>query len=259
MTEVNFRIVIPARFASSRFPGKVLAPLAGRPLIRHVYERATRSLAAEVVVATDDRRIADVARTIGASVEMTSDAHCSGTDRIAEVAARRGWADGDIIVNVQGDAPLIAPSAIDQVAGLLTAYPGAGIGTLCVPLESESAYRDPNVVKVVFDSGGRALYFSRASIPAPAHGNISDDAVEHAFRHIGLYAYRVDALYRLQQSPPCYLEVIEKLEQLRALWLGIEIRVGIAEQEQGPDVDTPEDLEAAERFIAGEDEGGKTA
>jgi 3-deoxy-manno-octulosonate cytidylyltransferase (CMP-KDO synthetase) len=249
MSKLNYRVVIPARYASTRFPGKALALFAGRPLIEHVYERALASNASEVVIATDDDRIAQAAIAFGANVAMTGSGHQSGTDRIAEVAATRGWADEDLVVNVQGDAPLIPSQSIDQVAGLLVEHPHADIATLRTPVASKSEYDDPNVVKVVCDASGRALYFSRASIPAATHGDNGHDVMRDAYRHIGLYSYRVGALRLLAAADSCYLERIERLEQLRALWLGLDIRVGVAEQEQGPDVDTPEDMEAAERFL----------
>lgn len=244
----EFRVVIPARYASSRFPGKPLAPLAGQPMIRRVHERAAASGAAEVVVATDDARIAAAARGFGAEVAITRADHASGTDRIAEVAAARGWPDAAIVVNVQGDSPLIPPASITQVAALLDAHPSAAIGTLCMPVGSEVEYRSPHVVKVVADAQGRALYFSRAPIPATAHGVTG---VPEAFRHLGIYAYRVGALAALSRAQPCYLETVEKLEQLRALWLGMEIRVAVAAAAHGPDVDTPEDVAVVEEYLAG--------
>src|SRR6476659_10004250 len=157
-----FRVVIPARFDSSRLPGKALLPLAGKPMLQWVHERARASGASEVIVATDDERIAVAARDFGADVAMTARTHVSGTDRIAEVAAARGWAEGDIVVNVQGDEPLIPPRVIDQVAELLAANARADIGTLAVKIESHNDFIDPNNVKVACDAGGRALYFSRA-------------------------------------------------------------------------------------------------
>ncbi len=248
MTDDRFRVVIPARYASTRFPGKAIAELDGKPMIRHVYEQACASGAAQVVVATDDRRIATVAEQFGAEVVMTRADHESGTDRIAEVVQRRGWGDDSIVVNVQGDAPLVPGSSIDQVAALLITHDCASLATLCVALDDPQDVGDPNIVKVVFDAEGRALYFSRASIPAVAHGG---KPPARFWRHIGLYAYRATALLQLAQTPACELERAEKLEQLRALNGGMEIRVGIAEESLGPDVDTPEDLAAAERFIAG--------
>jgi len=242
----NFRVVIPARFASTRFPGKALAELGGRPMVQHVYERATASAAGEVIIATDDDRIAEAAAAFGAPVAMTREDHVSGTDRIAEVAERYGWQDADIVVNVQGDAPFIPSADIGQVADLLAAHDSAALATLCTPIVGAAEFADDHVVKVVFDASGRALYFSRAGIPARGHGS---DVVPQAWRHVGIYAYRVGALRRLTATPPCELERVEKLEQLRALWIGMEIRVAVAIDPLGPDVDTPADLAAAERFI----------
>jgi 3-deoxy-manno-octulosonate cytidylyltransferase (CMP-KDO synthetase) len=160
-----FRVVIPARYASTRLPGKALLPMAGKPMIQWVWERAGKSRAAEVLVATDDSRIADAAKSFGAAVVMTAATHPSGTDRIAEVARTRGWDAADIVVNVQGDEPLIPPALIDQVAGLLETRSDADMATLGVPLTRIEQLMDPNVVKVVMDAAGRALYFSRAPIP----------------------------------------------------------------------------------------------
>lgn len=246
MSDPRFRIVIPARYESTRFPGKALARLDGRPLIQHVFERAVASAATEVIVATDDQRIADAAAEFGASVAMTAADHQSGTDRIAEVAQQFGWADDSIVVNVQGDVPFIPSADIGQVAALLDGHETASMSTLCTPIDDAREYEDAHVVKVVFDRSGRALYFSRAGIPAIAHGR---DGMHGAWRHVGIYAYRVAALRRLTETPPCDLEQSEKLEQLRAMWLGMEIRVAVAAEPLGPDVDTPADLAAAERYI----------
>jgi 3-deoxy-manno-octulosonate cytidylyltransferase (CMP-KDO synthetase) len=245
---MTFRVVIPARFASSRFPGKPLARLGGRAVLERVFTGSRASGAADVLIATDDERIRRAARDFGATVVMTRPDHQSGTDRVAEVAAQRGWDAQDIVVNVQGDAPFTPAASIRQVAGLLESHPDADLATLCVPVLDLAAYRDPHVVKVAMDSAGRALYFSRSPIPAAGHG--SGPQLPTAWRHLGLYAYRVESLRRLTAEQPCYLETTERLEQLRALWLGMEIRVGIAEEAHGPDVDTPEDLEAAARYLA---------
>jgi 3-deoxy-manno-octulosonate cytidylyltransferase (CMP-KDO synthetase) len=244
----SFRVVIPARFASSRFPGKALALLAGRPILEHVWRQARASRATEVVVATDDERIAAVARRFGADVQLTGAAHRSGTERAAEVVAVRNWAEDSLVVNVQGDAPLIPPDAIDQVAGLLSESPGDALATLCTPIVHLDDYQSRHVVKVVCDQSGRALYFSRSPIPASSHAAEGD--LPECFRHVGLYAYRAGALRRLAASPPCALELAESLEQLRALWLGLGIRVAVARQLLGPDVDTPEDLERAAAFLS---------
>lgn len=245
----EFCVVIPARFASSRYPGKPLAMINGRPMIDWVHRSALSAGAAGVVVATDDDRIAACCRELGADVQMTSDAHTSGTDRVAEVARLRGWGDEMIVVNLQGDAPCTPSQSVRQVAELLNSDPLASMSTLCVPLEDGRDFNDINVVKVVSDRDGRALYFSRSPIPSPGHA--AHDVPGIARRHLGIYAYRVAMLAELTATPPCYLEQIEKLEQLRALWLGRCIRVADAEERHGPDVDTPEDLDRAAAFLSG--------
>jgi 3-deoxy-manno-octulosonate cytidylyltransferase (CMP-KDO synthetase) len=242
-----FRVVIPARFDSSRLPGKALLPLAGKPMLQWVHERARASRATEVFVATDDERIAKAARDFGAEVAMTARTHVSGTDRIAEVAAARGWADGDIVVNVQGDEPLIPPVIIDQVAELLAQNPRADIATLAAKIDSLAEFNDPNNVKVACEAGGRALYFSRA--PIPCNRDLPTAVPASCLRHVGIYAYRVAALRRLASLPASRLEQIEKLEQLRALESGMEIRVALAAERPLADVNTAADLERAERAL----------
>jgi 3-deoxy-manno-octulosonate cytidylyltransferase (CMP-KDO synthetase) len=237
-----FRVVIPARYASTRLPGKALIDLAGKPMIQWVHERARASRAAEVLIATDDTRIADAARAFGTPVEMTSPAHQSGTDRIAEVARAKRWQDSDVVVNVQGDEPLMPHALIDQVAGLLLQNTDAGMATLAAPLERIEDLLDPNIVKVVADGQGRALYFSRAPIP---WNRDTRQSFAGARRHIGIYAYRVSALLTLAALTPTPLEQMEKLEQLRALENGIGIRVANAVEKPGADVNTPEDLARA--------------
>ena len=242
-----FRVVIPARYGSTRLPGKALLPIAGKPMIQWVHERTCRSGAREVLIATDDARIADAARAFGANVVMTAATHSSGTDRIAEVARAGRWAESDIVVNVQGDEPLMPPALIDQVAELLRSDADAGVATLAAPLQSLDELLDPNVVKVVADRQGRALYFSRAPIPwnrdsAPA-GLASQRSFAGARRHIGIYAYRVGALLRIAALDPSPLETAERLEQLRALENRIRIRVADAVEPPGPDVNTAADLE----------------
>jgi 3-deoxy-manno-octulosonate cytidylyltransferase (CMP-KDO synthetase) len=205
---MSFTVIIPARFGSTRFPGKPLADIAGKPMIQHVYERACLSDATRVLVATDDARIADAARGFGAEVCMTSADHPSGTDRLQEVVASLGMADDEIVVNVQGDEPLIPPAIINQVAANLAANPQAGIATLSEPVEDIAGLLNPTVVKVVTDRFGMALYFSRASIPWPrdafatAGGREQMPARFEWQRHIGIYGYRVQLLNDFVQCPP---------------------------------------------------------
>jgi 3-deoxy-manno-octulosonate cytidylyltransferase (CMP-KDO synthetase) len=242
-----FRVVIPARYASSRLPGKALLTIGAKPMIQWVYERARASKAHEVLIATDDLLIVSAAHSFGAETVLTATTHESGTDRIAEVARLRGWADSDIVVNVQGDEPVIPPALIDQVASLLKANPSAQIATLATPITSISEFMDPNAVKVVTDGEGRALYFSRAPIPwerdGASSGIISQTSFAGARRHVGIYAYRVSGLLRLASLKRTALEQHEKLEQLRALESGLEIRVADSVEQPGPDVNTAADLE----------------
>jgi len=242
-----FRVVIPARYASSRLPGKALLNMSGKPMIQWVYERARASQAHEVLIATDDLLIVSAAHSFGAETVMTAATHESGTDRIAEVARLRGWADTDIVVNVQGDEPVIPPALIDQVASLLKANPSAQIATLATPVTSISEFMDPNAVKVVTDGEGRALYFSRAPIPwardGAASGIVSQTSFAGARRHVGIYGYRVSGLLRMASLKRTALEQHEKLEQLRALENGLEIRVADSVEQPGPDVNTAADLE----------------
>lgn len=242
----DFSVVIPARYASSRLPGKPLADIGGRPMIAWVHQRAVASGAAEVIVATDDERVADAARAHGARVEMTGAHHQSGTDRAAEVAGRLGWDDARIVVNVQGDEPLVPPELIAQVARLLAEHPDAAVATLTTPIERAEELNDTSTAKVVCDRAGYALYFSRAPIPWSRDG----DRPEPPRRHIGLYAYRVRDLKRLSAEPPCALELVERLEQLRALWLGMRIVVADAVVPPARGVDTPADLEAIRAAVA---------
>ena len=249
-----FRVVIPARYASTRLPGKALQPIGGKPMLQWVYERARAAGAGEVLIATDDARIVAAARGFGADAVLTASAHASGSDRIAELARRSNWAPDDIVVNVQGDEPLIPPVLIAQVAQLLAGQAAAQVATLATPLASLDELLDPNVVKVVTDRGGFALYFSRAPIPwnrdsAPAGLGTQMDFAG-ARRHRGLYAYRVGALLRLAQLPRGSLEEREKLEQLRALENAMPIAVADALEMPGPDVNTLADLEHVRALIA---------
>jgi 3-deoxy-manno-octulosonate cytidylyltransferase (CMP-KDO synthetase) len=255
---VGFHVVIPARYASTRLPGKPLLDIGGRPMIQRVVERACASGAEEVLVATDDARIAaavhdprDPARQI---VVMTDPDLPSGTDRVAAVAAVRGWADDTVVVNVQGDEPFLPGILVDQAAGLLAGDASAGIATLAAPIGSLEEFLDPNVVKVVAGQGGAALYFSRAPIPwsrdgAPA-GLASQREFAGALRHVGLYAYRVGTLRRITQLGPSALEQRERLEQLRALENGVRILVGLCREDPAPGVDTAADLERARQRAA---------
>jgi len=241
MGNTPFKVVIPARYASTRLPGKPLLQLAGRPMLQHVHERSLQSGAAVVIIATDDQRIADAAHNFDATVCMTSPEHTSGTERLAEVVVRQGWDDDDIIVNVQGDEPLIPSALVQQVAAGLANNAAAPMATLAYPIQSTAEMADPNIVKVVLDKQGYALYFSRAAIPFH-RDRLAMDNDTRALRHIGLYAYRAGFLKRYMQMEPSPLESIEKLEQLRVLWHGMKIHVGVASEMPGHGVDTREDL-----------------
>ncbi len=250
---MSFHIVIPARFGSSRLPGKPLLDIAGKPMVAHVYERACQSAAASVVVATDDVRIRDALQPFGATVVMTSADHPSGTDRLQEVAQTMGWADHEIVVNVQGDEPLIPASVIEQVAANLAQSTEAGIATLAEPLNGAEQLFNPNIVKLVRDVNDHALYFSRAPMPwardafAKDKGQLPD--ISLYFRHLGIYAYRVGFLHDYVSWPPCALEQVEALEQLRALYHGVKIHVAVANVELPPGVDTQEDLERVRALL----------
>ncbi len=250
---MGFKVVIPARYASTRLPGKPLRELAGRPMLWHVHQRALESGAQEVVIATDDVRIRDAAREFGADVCMTADSHPSGTDRIEEVTRVRGWDDETVVVNLQGDEPLMPPALLAQVADGLATHTYAGMATLCTPIGDAEELFDPNVVKVVRNQRGDALLFSRAALPWDREGfreqppHLEPQAA-HA-RHIGLYAYRVGFLQRYVTWPPCALERTESLEQLRVLWNGESIYVAEAAQPPGPGVDTERDLEQVARLL----------
>lgn len=245
---MEFKVVIPVRYGATRFPGKALASLAGRPVISHVCSRALESGASEVWVATDDERIAEACSRLPVRVAMTMASHLSGTDRIAEVAAREGWAADSLLVNVQGDEPMISPGAIEEVSKVLAAESELTVATLASRIHTQEDFLSPQVVKVVMDQCGYALYFSRAPIPASRDGVVQPNA--ECFRHIGVYAYRVRTLERFAAEPPCELEKIEKLEQLRILWLGLKIRVSVLPKLHALGIDTPADLVEAERLMA---------
>lgn len=255
---MGVRVVIPARYASTRLPGKPLADIAGLPMIVRVAAAAKRAQSDGVWVAADDERIIAAVRNHGFAAVITREDHASGTDRIAEVAERLQWDDADIVVNVQGDEPLLEPSLIEAVASALQGAPDAAIATAAHRLTTAEDFFNPNVVKVVCDSRGRALYFSRAPIPwdrdhfADRRDVLPADLP--ARRHIGLYAYRVSFLRRFGQLAPSPLERCESLEQLRALWHGYPIQVVSVDHAPAPGVDTPEDLERVRRvFDAGKD------
>ena len=238
----QFRVIIPARYASSRFPGKPLADLGGRPMVVRVCERAAAS-GAEVHVATDDERIAAAVRAAGFSALRTREDHASGTDRLAEAARALGLAAEDVVVNLQGDEPLMPPALIADVAAALERDREAPMATACHALRDAAEAANPNVVKVVLDARSRALYFSRARIPYPR------EAEGRWFRHAGLYAYRAGFLQRFTGLEIPQIERTEALEQLRALWHGHRVAVVVSEREIPPGVDTPEDLEAVRRMI----------
>jgi 3-deoxy-manno-octulosonate cytidylyltransferase (CMP-KDO synthetase) len=257
---VAYHVVIPARYASTRLPGKPLLDIGGRTMIQRVVEQAAASGADQVLVATDDERIAlavhDPRRPSSSIAVMTDAALPSGTDRVAVVARRQGWDDDAIVVNVQGDEPFVSPRLIDQVAGLLANDPLAAIATLATPIESLHDFLDPNVVKVVFAADGAALYFSRAPIPWSRDGAIaglgSQTDFSGALRHVGLYAYRVGALKRITAMAPSTYEQVEKLEQLRALQAGLRIIVALCAEPPGPGIDTDADLQRARSRAAAE-------
>lgn len=257
---MSFSVVIPARYGSTRLPGKPLLEIDGRPMVQHVWERACRSGAAEVIIATDDDRIFQAAGQFGARACMTSPAHPSGTDRLQEVAAQMGWPEDHIVVNVQGDEPLIPPPVIDQVANNLASQPRADIATLSVQIDELQELLNPNAVKVVADDRGMALYFSRATIPWPREqfregtGRMPEGG--NWFRHIGIYAYRTAFLHRYVTWQPAPLEQLEQLEQLRALYRGVGIHVAPALEPVPAGVDTAADLEAVRSRLCGEGASG---
>jgi 3-deoxy-manno-octulosonate cytidylyltransferase (CMP-KDO synthetase) len=245
----DFVIVIPSRYASTRLPGKPLREINGKTMLQHVYERAQESSAREIVIATDDERIAEVAEAFTTQVCMTGNQHRSGTERIAEVCDLMDWPDDKIIVNLQGDEPTMPASLIDQCAAVLQEST-ADIATLASPIASQEDFENPNVVKVVLADSGNAIYFSRATIPYPRVGDRQDEARSAALHHHGIYAYRCGVLRALVAAKPSDLEVCEQLEQLRALALGMTIRVAIPTVRPGAGVDTEDDLAAAAEQLA---------
>jgi 3-deoxy-manno-octulosonate cytidylyltransferase (CMP-KDO synthetase) len=250
---VTFKVVIPARLGSTRLPRKVLRDIGGKPLVQYVWEAAQLTGAGEVVVATDSGEVLAACRAFGADVSLTSDAHNSGTDRANEIARARGWSADTIVVNLQGDEPLMPPALVRQAAALLADDAQAQIASLCHPVHSLEEWLNPNVVKLVMDRRGYALYFSRAPIPWKRDGASREaprlpDGL--AYRHIGLYAYRVSALAEFSQLPPAPLEDCEALEQLRALTHGLRIRMGVVDTPPPRGVDTEDDLQAVAALLS---------
>ena len=236
---MGFSVIIPARYASSRLPAKMLKEINGKSLIEHTYSNAIKSDASRVIIATDDERIKIVAEGFGAEVCMSKDSHTSGTSRIAEAVSFLNFQNDDVIVNLQGDEPMMSPRAINQVASNLVSS-GMSVATLCATIDTEDAYFDENCVKVVYNSRGRAMYFSRSPVPAFRDGqNINLDL---CFRHIGLYAYRVNFLKNYSNMPISRLETAEKLEQLTFLMEGFDIHVDVSFASTGYGVDTESDL-----------------
>ncbi len=239
-----FKVIIPARLGSTRLPGKMLLDIAGKPLIQHVYEAAKHSLAQEVLIATDDRKIQAAGAGFGANCIMTSATHQSGTDRLAEVAAALGWPDDTVVVNVQGDEIGLPAELINQTANLLMGHPEADMATLCEVITTAEDINNPNIVKVVFGSNKRALYFSRAAIP----WHKADQPRQH-FRHIGIYGYRAGFLKTFSALPRCELEQKESLEQLRALDYGATVLIEEASVAPGLGIDTEADLLKARQLF----------
>jgi len=237
----DFHVIIPARYESTRLPGKLLKDLAGQTVIERVYRQALQAQPKSIIIATDSEQIADHVSSFGAEVMMTAKEHPTGTDRIAEVIAKKNYAEEDIIVNVQGDEPFIAPALITQVATILHSAE-VPMATLCWPIEHIEQLHSPHIVKVVRDKFNQALYFSRS--PIPAHRDDSESIIG-AFRHIGLYAYRAGFLQQFVSWPACSLENCEALEQLRVLWAGYKIRVDVACAPPRQDINTHEDLQLA--------------
>ena len=260
----DFTVIIPARYASSRFPGKPLADICGKPMVVHVAERAAKSGAAEVLVATDHPGIAAAVKQHGFNAVMTRSDHASGTDRVAEVSKQRGYPGHHLVVNIQGDEPLIAPELIREVARNLLDHPEAEVSTACHPIQDAADIVNPNVVKVVLDRKGYALYFSRAPIPFARDAfTRSYDSARNTyaggitvipdglpvFRHIGIYGYRAGFLKRYSKLDPSPLEQFEALEQLRVLWHGFKISVALTQEAAPPGIDTPEDLQRLKRSL----------
>jgi 3-deoxy-manno-octulosonate cytidylyltransferase (CMP-KDO synthetase) len=241
-------VIIPSRYDSVRLPGKPLADINGKTLIEHVYNCARASHANKVVVATDDERIMTAVNNFGGEAILTSSAHQSGTDRINEVIDILCLADDEIIINLQGDEPLMPATLINQIADLLEHEPDISMATACFSITGKKEFNDPNLVKVVFDKDNQALYFSRAPIPWPA-SNLPADKNKLGYGHIGIYGYRAGFIKKYSKWPACELEKTEKLEQLRALHNGVNIKVCLTNELPGPGVDTPADLELVRKII----------
>ena len=248
----HFHVVIPARHASTRLPGKPLLLIAGKPMVVRVAEQAAQSGAQQIWIATDHHAIANVAHEYGFKACLTKESHASGTDRIAEVVEQQGWPDDTIVVNVQGDEPLIPSALIRAVANHLNDHPECAIATACHPIHDETAMRNPNIVKTVLDKNGNAMYFSRATIPYPrdAFAQLQPLPADlPILRHIGIYAYRAGFLRAYGQLAPAAIEHFEALEQLRALYHGYKIGVVIAEQAPPGGVDTEQDLQTVRQIF----------
>ncbi|MBF0441993.1 MAG: 3-deoxy-manno-octulosonate cytidylyltransferase [Oligoflexales bacterium] len=253
MDKVDFRIIIPARFASTRLPGKPLRMIGSKTMIQRVWECAKRADPREIIIATDDERISQEVRNFGGYPVLTSGHHKTGSDRICEVVSKLGFPDDDIIVNLQGDEPMMPEHLLVTVAKGLRDSEEAGISTLCTPIASRAEFFSKDVVKVVMDAEGFALYFSRSPIPARRDGELTDldfsNGSFSALRHLGIYGYRVGVLKRMVSLPQCSYEVNESLEQLRAMWNGIRIRLFRTDSAPPQGVDSPEDLERIQKYF----------
>lgn len=251
---MNFKVVIPARYGATRLPGKPLLDIDGKPLVQHVFERAQQSAASDIVIATDDERVAKAAQGFGAQVCVTGSHHQSGSDRIAEVLEKLAWPEDTYVVNLQGDEPCMPSALINQVAEDLEEHHAATMTTLAAPITDRDVLFDPHVVKVVTDAEGYALYFSRAPIPWHRdeflRGDFPLPKTMDFRRHIGLYAYRAGFLRRYVNWTPPPIEIAESLEQLRVLWNGGRIHVSRAVREPGPGVDTRDDVVRVEKLLA---------
>lgn len=257
---MGYLLIIPARLESTRLPKKPLREIAGRPMIARVIEQAKRASAERLIVASESDEVLEIARASGAEIALTRADHESGSDRLAEVVDQLELPDDAIVVNLQGDEPLMPPGLLGLVADALKGDPGAGVSTLATPIRDFESARDPNVVKVVMDESGRALYFSRAMIPHPR--DLSADELRgrvpeslNYYRHLGLYAYRAGTLRRFHRAPPAMIEQAEKLEQLRLMAMGVSIRVIVVDEAPPHGVDTEEDLARVEALIRAEASG----